>query len=377
MSFKGKKIVRIKNLTLSPRRGISRSSEDLTASIGPRCHFSHPGEPTLAQARILQYSPRFHPPRVLQAWPKTCHRLCIWHLYQNAMKKLSHVFAEFREFSKDFSKCIYEYEEDEDFIEAWNNMLNNWLEQTFALKKKWALFYGRHNFCADMTTTQRSESMSSLIKNMIVVMMRQRQILKQLKKMIQFEVSIAYDSSMHVFYEEENIIEYKVIPYKKQFQHTVKYDTNSSVVTCSCKKFEFSGILCSHALKVLSSRNIVKIPEMYILKRWTKDAKSGSDKNICHNVFQEDPKAKMASWYIDLCRLHADLATKGAQNEEVYKIGVNGLIKTMEAMDACLRGSYKETKTHGASIINTENACGNNNNIKGLKIKEKSCGSSK
>ncbi|KAF1881252.1 hypothetical protein Lal_00023288 [Lupinus albus] len=40
MSFKGKKRVKIKNLTLSPRRGklspkrgISRSSEDLTASI--------------------------------------------------------------------------------------------------------------------------------------------------------------------------------------------------------------------------------------------------------------------------------------------------------------------------------------------------------
>ncbi|XP_048332781.1 protein FAR1-RELATED SEQUENCE 5-like [Ziziphus jujuba] len=28
-------------------------------------------------------------------WPETCHRLCIWHLYQNAAKHLSGVFAKF------------------------------------------------------------------------------------------------------------------------------------------------------------------------------------------------------------------------------------------------------------------------------------------
>ncbi|KAJ1392528.1 FAR1 DNA-binding domain [Sesbania bispinosa] len=54
------------------------------------------------------------------------------------------------------------YEEEEEFLVAWNNMLekydlqdNSWLKQTFALKEKWALVYGRANFCADMTTIQR------------------------------------------------------------------------------------------------------------------------------------------------------------------------------------------------------------------------------
>ncbi|KAF1872286.1 hypothetical protein Lal_00028194 [Lupinus albus] len=40
-------------------------------------------------------------------WPQTSHRLCIWHLYQNALNNLSVVYGEFQ----DFSKCIYEYEE--------------------------------------------------------------------------------------------------------------------------------------------------------------------------------------------------------------------------------------------------------------------------
>ena len=60
------------------------------------------------------------------AWPETCHRLCIWHLYQNALKNLSVVFGKFQDFSNDFKNCIYEYEEEEEFLEAWNNMLEKY-----------------------------------------------------------------------------------------------------------------------------------------------------------------------------------------------------------------------------------------------------------
>ncbi|XP_062093424.1 protein FAR1-RELATED SEQUENCE 5-like [Humulus lupulus] len=107
-------------------------------------------------------------------WPKTTHRLCIWHIYQNAAKNLSRVFQNFREFTKDFSSCIYDYDENDVFIEAWNSMLekydlrdNKWLKKMFNLKEKWALVYERETFCADMTTTQRSESMNNVIKNYV------------------------------------------------------------------------------------------------------------------------------------------------------------------------------------------------------------------
>lgn len=32
-------------------------------------------------------------------WPKTCHRVCIWHIYQNATKHLSDVFEKFKDFT--------------------------------------------------------------------------------------------------------------------------------------------------------------------------------------------------------------------------------------------------------------------------------------
>ena len=107
-------------------------------------------------------------------WLETYHRLCIWHIYQNAAKHLGGIFERFREFSKDFSSCIYNFEEEDAFLEAWTTMLekyvledNEWLKRMFGLRKKWALVYGREIFCADMTTTQRSESMNNAIKGYV------------------------------------------------------------------------------------------------------------------------------------------------------------------------------------------------------------------
>lgn len=45
---------------------------------------------------------------------------------------------------------------------------------------------------------------------------------------------------------------------------------------CTCGQFERTGILCSHALKVLDVMNIKSLPKRYILKRWTREARVGA-----------------------------------------------------------------------------------------------------
>ncbi|CAN0920091.1 Protein FAR-RED IMPAIRED RESPONSE 1, partial [Linum grandiflorum] len=51
-------------------------------------------------------------------------------------------------------------------------------------------------------------------------------------------------------------------------------------VDCCCKKFDFVGILCAHALQVLDKKNIKQVPEQSISKRWTKDAKDGDIRSL-------------------------------------------------------------------------------------------------
>ncbi|KAL1533118.1 hypothetical protein AAHA92_33048 [Salvia divinorum] len=98
-------------------------------------------------------------------WPSTYHRLCVWHIFQNAAIHLSSVFSSFKNtFAADFSRCVYDFEEESEFLDAWNEMLekynlqhNQWLTRMFSLREKWALVYGKNTFCADIITTQRND----------------------------------------------------------------------------------------------------------------------------------------------------------------------------------------------------------------------------
>ncbi|KAL1533117.1 hypothetical protein AAHA92_33048 [Salvia divinorum] len=57
-------------------------------------------------------------------WPSTYHRLCVWHIFQNAAIHLSSVFSSFKNtFAADFSRCVYDFEEESEFLDAWNEML--------------------------------------------------------------------------------------------------------------------------------------------------------------------------------------------------------------------------------------------------------------
>ena len=103
---------------------------------------------------------------------ETYHRLCLWHIYQNALKNLNHLFKSQKTFNADFRSCIYDGEYEEEFISAWKNMLekydlqeNEWLQDLFKVREKWAMVYGRNTFSAGKKSTQLSESFNSLLKD--------------------------------------------------------------------------------------------------------------------------------------------------------------------------------------------------------------------
>ena len=57
--------------------------------------------------------------------------------------------------------------------------------------------------------------------------------------MFHAKVCKAYDSVIEKCGEKETLIQYKVINAKKHFCHTIEYDSSTSNIICSCKKFEF------------------------------------------------------------------------------------------------------------------------------------------
>ncbi|CAH9093661.1 unnamed protein product [Cuscuta europaea] len=72
-----------------------------------------------------------------------------------------------------------------------------------------------------------------------------------------------------------SVIRYLVwMPHIDQFSHWVSYNTTSHFVDCSCKRFQEVGILCCHCLRIYHIHCVEVLPDSYVLKRWTRIAKS-------------------------------------------------------------------------------------------------------
>jgi zinc finger SWIM domain-containing protein 3 len=89
---------------------------------------------------------------VVAVFTSAWHGLCTWHISQNALKHLSSQNEEESEDEEesnilaDFSSCMYEYEQEADFEEAFDAMRgkvskSTWLDSIYMLKHKWAECY--------------------------------------------------------------------------------------------------------------------------------------------------------------------------------------------------------------------------------------------
>ena len=306
---------------------------------------------------------------IAEVFPEANHRLCVWHIYQNAAKHLSHVFHSSKQFTDDFSDCVYNYEDEDSFLVAWDNMLkkygltdNKWLAGIFEVKEKWAMVYGRHMFTADMKSTQRSESINNVLKkylkpkhdilrflghySRVLADKRHQELqaefkMRQTRPVLQVDVEMLrhavelYTPEMFQMFQDEymkigdctiyktsksdSITEYKVKYRQRTHEHLVKFEASTTTVQCNCMKFTFIGILCVHALKVLDKKNVKRLPTDYILKRWTQDAKVGSIKDYRVIDIKGTTQEFIGKRYSHLSHEFREICTLAAEGEMMYE----------------------------------------------------------
>jgi hypothetical protein len=85
---------------------------------------------------------------------------------------------------------------------------------------------------------------------------------------------------------------------------------------CSCNLFNRIGILCAHALKVLDLMNIKSLPGQYILKRWTRQAWSGTIQDKNERIVIENPKLDAMLCYRYFSHKLLNLTHRGAYYPE-------------------------------------------------------------
>ncbi|KAJ6369112.1 hypothetical protein OIU78_001475 [Salix suchowensis] len=104
----------------------------------------------------------------MQVFPETRHRFCKWHIFKKCQEKLSHVLLKHPTFEAEFHKCVNLTELIEEFESCWLSLVDRyelrdheWLQTIYSDRRQWVPVYLRDAFFAEMSITQRSDSMNS------------------------------------------------------------------------------------------------------------------------------------------------------------------------------------------------------------------------
>ncbi|KAF5445047.1 hypothetical protein F2P56_034130 [Juglans regia] len=105
---------------------------------------------------------------IAMVFPETHHRYCLWHIMRKLPEKLrSH--SQFNVGLKtDIQTALYDSHTCQEFDAKWGKLIqkydlgdNTWLEGLYTERSFWVPIYLKDVFWADMSTTQRSESMNA------------------------------------------------------------------------------------------------------------------------------------------------------------------------------------------------------------------------
>ncbi|KAI4356208.1 hypothetical protein L6164_000248 [Bauhinia variegata] len=222
--------------------------------------------------------------------PEIRHGLCTWHLMQNEIKHLGNLMKKRSHFLSDFKKCMYDYDQEVKFEEAWSELVikfnvneNNWVKSMYAIKEKWAACHMKEAFTLGMRSTQLSESLNS-----------------------NFKACMGPNVNVIQFFNHFE----RVVKEKRYNELICEYEARHKLARLSCRKFETIEILCCHALKVFEANDVKFVPDQYILNRWTRHARNGIIHDMKGNKVVEDPKLSSTRRYRQLCSTMIRLAAK-------------------------------------------------------------------
>ncbi|XP_021829722.1 protein FAR-RED IMPAIRED RESPONSE 1-like [Prunus avium] len=261
-------------------------------------------------------------------FPNTRHRLCLWHIMNKIPQKLSG-YKEYQSISFTLNNIVYDSLNQDEFEEGWAKMIekyklqNDWLDSLYIERHHWVPAFVKNSFWAGMSTTQRSESMNAFFDGHVNSKTTLKQFVDQYDNALRIKVEnetkadcnclssripcvTHFDMETQVeevytitkfkeFYDEligkmycdrvlvqnfdSETLEYhisdviKVEEKKKKVIFKVLFKQCDQEVKCNCCLFEFKGILCRHAIYVLTHHEIDLIPDKYIMRRWRKDVK--------------------------------------------------------------------------------------------------------
>ncbi|WCJ19052.1 FAR1-related sequence 3 [Euphorbia peplus] len=259
---------------------------------------------------------------VAQVLPETRHCICKWHILREGQERLSHIYLAHPSFYGELYGCINFSETIDEFESSWGALLdkydlqkNEWLLAVYNAREQWAPVYFRGTFFAALSSSQGVSSFfDGYVNQQTTIPLFFKIYERALEHSIEKEIEADYDTTcttpvlktpspmeeqaanlytkkvfakfqeelVETFVYTANNIEgdevaskYRVAKYEHDDKaYIVDLNVSGVKASCSCQMFEYCGVLCRHILTVFTVTNILRLPPHYILKRWTRSAKS-------------------------------------------------------------------------------------------------------
>ncbi|PRQ30067.1 putative transcription factor FAR family [Rosa chinensis] len=319
---------------------------------------------------ILTDQDKFLKEAIAEVFPDSRHCFCLWHILGKIHEKLGYVIRQHDQFMEKFNKCIFKSWTNEQVEIRWFKMVDRfnlrndiWLQSLYEDRRQWIPAYLRDIFLAGMSTTQRSESINCFFDKYMQRRTTLKEFFEQYNTILRekyeeeakadfetwhkqpalkspspfgkqmatmythaifkkFQVEVLGVVACHPKKEAEDggIKTFRVQDFEENQHFIVEWNEMTSDISCLCHSFEFNGFLCRHVLIVLQISGVHNIPSQYILKRWTKDAKSRETRGVGSSSVESRVQR-----YNDLCRRAFELGDEGSLSQESYNIAFMAL----------------------------------------------------
>lgn len=311
---------------------------------------------------------------VERVFPNTRHRLCLWDIMTKLPEKLSSC-SQHDAIKIALQNKIYDSATLSEFEEGWRETIdqyglynNQWLVDLYGERHLWAPVYIRESFWAGMSIAHRDGSMRPFFDGCVSFETSLKQFVDQYDYILRcklekenqadhtssnsrYECVTHYDIEKQFqeaytntkFKEFQDELKGKIYCYPSLVEEqglvstykvsedvkvgdkwkdvfwNVSFNQKEIEVHCTCCLFEFRGILCRHALAVLTQRKVREVPPKYILLRWKKDLMRKH--NFVRNSYDDwsRPTPDILR-YDKLCKEFSEIAAISAGSNEKCNI---------------------------------------------------------
>ncbi|XP_057444714.1 protein FAR1-RELATED SEQUENCE 5-like [Lotus japonicus] len=274
--------------------------------------------------------------------PKAHHRLCAWHLLQNAQRNVGD-----SNFVKGFKSCMLGNYTVAHFKKKWFQLVsdlnledNPWVQGLYEKRHMWATCMMRGKFFAGFRTTSRCEDYKSVVGDAVPkTNVRALELcaanLYTRTVFLKFRSWLSSGSLVKVagMKDTSSCIIYSMYRYCKPAKlWYVAHDEQTSTFRCSCQRMETFGLPCDHIIGLLVHLDIDVIPKSLVLQRWCKSAKESMKGNSesAFKFWESTVLARLGS----LVMRSREMFNLGCESMEDYLDTVDVMAKHVEKLKA-------------------------------------------